>query len=168
VVSQFVAIIRASHYNSHLIQARKAKLPMSEENKAVSRRFHEAIGKGSTQTLQAEFAPNYVAHFPGVPGPLDAEGFNQLVNVFAAGFPGSHFDFEDEFAVGDKVVTRWTWHAVHRGEFQGIPPTGKPVTMTGISILRLTDGKVVENTVELDQLGLLQQLGVVPAPGSTK
>ena len=89
-------------------------------------------------------------------------GFNQLVNAFATGFPGSHFDFEDEFAAGDKVVTRWTWHAVHRGEFQGIPPTGKPVTMTGISILRFADDKVVENTVELDQLGLMQQLGGVP------
>ena len=137
----------------------------TEENKAVSRRFHEAIGKGSAQALQAEFAPNYVAHFPGIPVPLDSEGFNQLVNVFASGFPDSHFDFDDEFAVGDKVVTRFTYHAVHSGEFQGLPPTGKQVAMTGITILRLAGGKIVENTVELDQLGLLQQLGVVPTPG---
>jgi len=136
-----------------------------EENKAVSRRFHEAIGKGSAQALQKEFAPNYVAHFPGVPVPLDSEGFKQLVNVFASGFPESHFDLDDEFAVGDKVVTRWTYHAVHSGEFQGLPPTGKQVAMTGITILRLAGGKIVENTVELDQLGLLQQLGVVPTPG---
>ena len=137
----------------------------TEENKAVSRRFHEAIGKVSAQALQKEFAPNYVAHFPGVPVPLDSEGFNQLVNVFATGFPESHFDIDDEFAVGDKVVTRWTYHAVHSGEFQGLPPTGKQVAMTGITILRLAGGKIVENTVELDQLGLLQQLGVVPTPG---
>ena len=137
----------------------------TEENKAVSRRFHEAIGKGSAQALQEEFAPNYVAHFPGVPVPLDSEGFNQLVNVFATGFPESHFDIDDEFAVGDKVVTRWTYHAVHSGAFQGLPPTGKQVAMTGITILRLAGGKIVENTVELDQLGLLQQLGVVPTPG---
>jgi steroid delta-isomerase-like uncharacterized protein len=137
----------------------------TEENKAVSRRFHEAIAKGNTQALQKEFAPNYVAHFPGIPVPLDSEGFNQLVNVFASGFPESHFDFDDEFAVGDKVVTRFTYHAVHSGEFQGLPPTGKQVAMTGITILRLADGKIVENTVELDQLGLLQQLGAVPTPG---
>ena len=87
------------------------------------------------------------------------------VNVFASGFPGSHFDIDDEFAVGDKVVTRFTYHAVHSGEFQGIPPTGKQVAMTGITILRLAGGKIEENTVELDQLGLLQQLGVVPTPG---
>ena len=137
---------------------------MSQENKAVSRRFHEAIAKGSAQALQAEFAPNYVAHFPGIPVPLDAAGFNQLVGVFASGFPESHFDLADEIAVGDKVVTRWTYHAVHSGAFQGIPPTGKHVSMTGITILRLTGGKIVENTVELDQLGLLQQLGIVPPP----
>jgi steroid delta-isomerase-like uncharacterized protein len=137
----------------------------TEENKAVSRRFHEAIAKGNTQALQKEFAPNYVAHFPGIPVPLNSEGFNQLINVFASGFPESHFDIDDEFAVGDKVVTRFTYHAVHSGEFQGIPPTGKQVAMTGITILRLAGGKIEENTVELDQLGLLQQLGVVPTPG---
>jgi steroid delta-isomerase-like uncharacterized protein len=137
----------------------------TEENKAVSRRFHEAIAKGNTQALQKEFAPNYVAHFPGIPVPLNSEGFNQLINVFASGFPESHFDIGDEFAVGDKVVTRFTYHAVHSGEFQGIPPTGKQVAMTGITILRLAGGKIEENTVELDQLGLLQQLGVVPTPG---
>lgn len=137
---------------------------MSEENKAVSRRFHEAIARGDTQTLLEQFAPNYVAHFPGIPAPLDAEGFNQIVNVFALGFSESHFDIDDEFAVGDKVVTRWTYHAVHSGEFQGIPSTGKQVAMTGITILRITGGKIVENTVDMDQLGLLQQLGAVPLP----
>jgi steroid delta-isomerase-like uncharacterized protein len=137
---------------------------MSEENKAVSRRFHEAIARGDTQTLKELFAPNYVAHFPGVPAPLDAENFNQIVDAFAAGFSESRFDLDDEFAEGDKVVARWTYHAVHNGAFQGIPPTGKQVAMTGITILRLTDGKIVENTVNMDQLGLLQQLGVVPPP----
>ena len=138
---------------------------LTEENKSVSRRFHEAIGKGSAQAVEAELAPNFVAHFPGVPGPLDAEGFKQLVNVFGSGFPESHFDIDEEFAVEDKVVTRWTYRAVHSGEFQGLPPTGKQVAMTGITILHIAGGKIVENSVELNQLGLLQQLGVVPAPG---
>jgi len=137
---------------------------VSEENQAISLRFHVAIGKGSAQAVQAELAPNYVAHFPGSPLPLDAEGFNQLVNVFGSAFPDSYFDLDDEFAAGDKFVTRWTYRAVHSGTFQGLPPTGKHVTMTGISILRIIGGKIVENTVELDQLGLLQQLGVVPPP----
>lgn len=137
---------------------------MSEENKALSRRFHTAIGEGNTQALQGVFAPNYVAHFPGIPNPLDAEAFNQLVTAFSTGFPQSHFDVDDEFAVGDKVVTRWTWNAVHKGEFQGLPPTGKQVAMTGITILHIVGGMIVDNTVEMDQLGLLQQLGAIPTP----
>ncbi len=137
---------------------------MSETNKAVSRRFHEAIARGDTQTLLGLFAPDYVAHFPGILAPLDAENFNGIVDDFAAGFSDSRFDFDDEFTAGDQVVTRWTYRAVHNSEFQGIPPTGKQVAMTGITILRLTDGEIVENTVNMDQLGLLQQLGVVPPP----
>src|SRR3954470_21369202 len=122
----------------------KGGYPMStEENKAVSCRFHAAIGNGSAQAVQAELAPNFVAHFPGVPGPLDAEGFKQLVNVFGSGFPENHFDIDEEFAIEDKVVTRWTYRAVHSGEFQGLPPTGKQVAMTGITILHIAGGKIV-------------------------
>jgi hypothetical protein len=69
-------------------------------------------------------------------------------------------------AEGDRVVTRWTARGTHRGELMGIPPTGKPVTMTGITINRLEGGKVVEDWTVFDQLGLLQQLGAIPAPGA--
>jgi predicted ester cyclase len=137
---------------------------MSEENKVISHRMHKAIAEGSTQALQEQFAPNYVAHFPGIPAPLEAEGFLQIVNVFASGFSESHFNIDDEFAIGDKVVTRWTYRAVHSGEFQGLPPTGKQIAMSGITILHIVGGKIVENTVDMDQLGLLQQLGAVPPP----
>jgi steroid delta-isomerase-like uncharacterized protein len=137
---------------------------MSDENIAVSRRFADAIAKGSAQAVQAELAPNFVGYFPGLPSALDVEGMTQLVNVFGSAFPGSHFDVHDEFSAGDKAVIRWTYQAVHRGEFQGLPPTGRPVAVSGITILRLKDGKIVEYAVELDQLGLLRQLGVVPAP----
>jgi predicted ester cyclase len=108
-----------------------------------------------------------VAHFPGVPGPLDREGFTQLGNVFTSAFPQSQTTIDDEIAEGDKVVSRWTYRAVHRGEFQGIPPAGKQVTMTGLTLLRIAGGKIVEHWVELDQLGLLQQLGVVPPAQET-
>jgi predicted ester cyclase len=137
---------------------------MSDENIAVSRRFGDAIASGNVQALQADLAPNFVGHFPGAPGPLDVEGVKQLITVFASAFPGSHFEIVDEFAAGDKVVIRWTYHATHRGDFQGLPPTGKPIMMTGITILCMTGGKVVEYAVELDQLGLLRQLGAIPAP----
>lgn len=138
---------------------------MSEENKAVSHRFHQAIGRGSAEAVQAELAPNYSAHFPGIPGSLDAEGFKQLVNVFGTAFPDSDFEIDEEFSLGDKVVTRWTYHGVHKGEFQGLPPTGKQIAMTGITILHIVAGKVVVNSVEMNQLGLLQQLGAIPSSG---
>jgi predicted ester cyclase len=141
----------------------------SEENKTVSRRFHEAFDKGNQgpQALYEELAPNFVAHFPGVPGPLDREGFTQLGKVFTSAFPQSQTTIDDEIAEGDKVVSRWTYRAIHRGEFQGIPPTGKQVSMTGLTLLRIAGGKIVEHWVELDQLGLLQQLGVVPRAQET-
>ncbi len=82
-----------------------------------------------------------------------------MVNMFASAFPDSHFEIDDEFAVGDKVVSRWKYRAVHGGEFQGLPATGKQVAMTGITILQITGGKIVVNSVELDQLSPLQQLG---------
>jgi predicted ester cyclase len=72
---------------------------------------------------------------------------------------------EDQIAQGDRVVTRWTAHARHMGEFQGVPPTGRQVTMTGIDIDRLANGKVVECWPMMDELSVLQQLGVVPMPG---
>jgi predicted ester cyclase len=68
-------------------------------------------------------------------------------------------------AEGDKVASRVTLSATHQGEFQGIPPTGKQVTQTGIDLLRIAGGKVVERWGEFDNLGLLQQLGVLPPPG---
>ena len=141
----------------------------TEENKTVSRRFHEAFDKGNqgSQALYVELAPDFVAHFPGVPGPLDREGFTQLGNVFTSAFPQSQTTIEDEIAEGDKVISRWTYRAVHRGEFQGIPPSGKQVTMTGLTLLRIAGGKIVEHWVELDQLGLLQQLGVIPPAQET-
>ena len=83
-------------------------------------------------------------------------------------FPDVHFTIEDQVAEADKVVTRWTWRGTHQGPFQGIPPTGKHVMVTGVGINRFANGKVVENWTNMDILGLLQQLGVVPAPGQTR
>ena len=72
---------------------------------------------------------------------------------------------EDIVASGDRVAVRWTFHGTHQGEFLGIPPTGKPVTMAAIEINRVRDGKVAEHWVQLDQLGMLRQLGAIPSPG---
>jgi predicted ester cyclase len=79
-------------------------------------------------------------------------------------FPDLHFTVEDQIAAGDRVVTRWAGTGTHEGEFQGIPPTGRKVRISGIDIDRFASGKVVECWPEVNELGLLQQLGVLPAP----
>jgi predicted ester cyclase len=85
--------------------------------------------------------------------------------MFLTAFPDLHFKVEDMIAEGNKVVTRITISATHQGPFMGILPTGKHMTITSIDIKRIAGGKFVEHWVNYDQLGLLQQLDVVPAPG---
>jgi predicted ester cyclase len=79
-----------------------------------------------------------------------------------SGLPDADVSVEEEIAEGDKVVIRWTLRCTHMSELMGIPPTGKQVTWTGITIYRLADGKIVEEKGEEDSLGLMRQLGAVP------
>jgi predicted ester cyclase len=87
--------------------------------------------------------------------------------MFLTAFPDLHFTVEDMIAEGDKVVARITMSGTQQGAFMGIPPTGKHVAFTAIDINRIAGGKSVEHWWEMDALGLMQQLGVVPAPGQT-
>lgn len=96
---------------------------------------------------------------------MASRGFKQHVVGTRAGFPDAQFTIDDEIAEGDKVVNHWTFCGTHQGEFAGIPSTGKAVTMTGMGIVRIADGKVAEIWDEFDALGLLRQLGVIPTPG---
>jgi predicted ester cyclase len=109
-------------------------------------------------------SPDYVNHDAPVPvrGP---EGFKQLAGMFEAAFPDIRINIEDEFSDGDRVGTRGAITGTHRGEFMGIPPTGKPVTVKYLDLWRVEEGKFVENWVQMDLLGLLQQLGAAPPPG---
>ncbi len=84
--------------------------------------------------------------------------------MFREAFPDSYFTVEDMVAEGDKVVTRKTFHGTHEGEFIGIPPSGRAVSMGLIDIVRISDGKVVEHWSMGDSLGMMQQLGVIPQP----
>lgn len=132
----------------------------TDENKAVARGYFE----GSKQTVFEEFlAPNYVLHLPGTPEPIyGVQGTKQLHVPFFAALPDFQTPVEDVIAEGDKVAVRYTAHATHQGEYMGIAPTGKPVTMRGMSILRIVDSKIVEEWAMPDFLGLMQQLGVIP------
>jgi len=133
----------------------------TEQNKTIARHHYQ-----NTSNLAAAFeliAPNVVFHFPGMPPTY--EGWKQAHVMFLAAFPDQHLTIEDEIAEGNTVVTRWTFRGTHQGALMGIPPTGKEVAFKGISIDRIAGGKVVEHWNNFDQLGMMQQLGVIPAPG---
>jgi steroid delta-isomerase-like uncharacterized protein len=138
----------------------------AEENKAVVRRWFQAFNDRDLAAEAAARSPDFVAHVPGSPKPLDGEGWTQFIAAFLGGFPDFRLAVEEVLGEGDRVAVRWTFHGTHRGEFLGIPPTGTSVTMAAIEINRVAGGKVAEHWVELDQLGLLQQLGGDPHPGA--
>jgi len=139
----------------------------NEENKAMDRRFYEEVWNGGNLAVVDEFvAANYVDHDPQPTGALEGvEGIKQSVTMYRTAFPDAHFTIEDQIAEGDLLVTRWRARGTHQGPLMGIPPTGKPAMVTGISITRWASGKVVEGWTNFDALGLLQQLGAVPSMG---
>ncbi len=102
-----------------------------------------------------------------VPLPVrGVEGFKQIVGMFKAAFPDIHVDIQDMFGDGDLVGSRGMFTGTHRGEFMGVPATGRPVTIKYLDLWRIRDGRFVETWVQMDMLGLMQQLGVVPAPAA--
>ena len=128
-----------------------------EDNKAIVRRFYEELlHTGNPELVDELFAPDYTQHYSGHPEPISREDFKQLVTLFAHAFPLPQVIVQDMIAEADKVTARFIWHGTHSGEFRSIAPTGKPVTMTGIHIFRLIEGKIVEQWVEEDQQGFQQ------------
>ena len=111
---------------------------------------------------ESYYGPDWVGHFPGMP-PLDADGHRQYSEVMNTAFPDLERTIEDLVAHGDKVVARWTATGTHTGDFMGIPPSRQVATSSGITIFRIADGRIVEEWSESDMLGLLQQVGAIPA-----
>jgi steroid delta-isomerase-like uncharacterized protein len=136
----------------------------TENNKAVTHQFlDELFNKRNPAIVDALCVNNVVNHGLG-PEASGIEGTKRSASMYLAAFPDLHFTFEDYIAEGDQVVVRWTSTGTHKGELMGIPPTGKQFSGTGMEIYRFEGGKIAEHWLASDQLGLLQQLGVVPAP----
>ena len=129
-------------------------------NKALVRR---AIGynHGVADEPTEIFAPDFVMYMPGQP-PMDRAAFEHLLAGFDTGFPGYTYEIDDQIAQGDIVFNRVTWRGVHRGEFAGVPATGRPIELRGINMFKVKDGRVVEQRAELDFFGLLQRIGAIP------
>ena len=134
-----------------------------EENKATLRSKHveELFNKGDLSVADEIIAPNHVVHVPlgEFKGP---EGLKQIVQMWRNAFPDGRFTIDDMVAEGDKVAVRYTWTGTHSGEYSGIAPTGKKVTMTAAFFYRFEGGKEVETLPYSDMLALYQQLGVTP------
>src|SRR5215218_8263598 len=141
---------------------------MSEENKALTRPSWEIVAEGSLDTLEDAlkevYADEIVLHEPGedVRG---IEGLKQFVSMIRSALPDLRITLEDDIAEGDKVVSRWRAQGTHQGELMGIAPTGNQVRITGITIHRVSGGKIVESWSNYDALGMMQQIGAIPEPG---
>ncbi|UCG80829.1 MAG: ester cyclase [Desulfobacterales bacterium] len=137
------------------------------DNKLVGRRFFEdMLAKGDWAIAEKLMSQDIVMHHPSSPTPVNGrEAVVGFLKAFRAGFPDLKMVAEDVFGEGNKVAVRWRASGTHEAELFGIPPTGKSMNVAGISILRIVDGKIVEDWVSEDSLGLMQQLGIIPAMG---
>lgn len=135
----------------------------AEQNKMSIRRWVEvAWNSGNLAIADEVYSSDYLLHDPA--GPIHGtEALKQFVATFQTAYPDIHATIEDMIAEGDKVVWRYTVRGTHEGEFMGIAPTGKSITLTGILISRFADDKVVEDWNNYDALGMMQQLTVIPA-----
>jgi steroid delta-isomerase-like uncharacterized protein len=138
---------------------------MSDQNKAIARRALETFGSGDLDELDKLVSEDAVDHDTqnpnaGIHGP---EGAKRTASIYRAGFSDLQITVEDQFAEGDKVVTRWTAVGTQDGDLAGLPASGRRATVTGITIDRIDGGKIVESWGNWDTLGMMQQLGAVPA-----
>ena len=141
---------------------------MSEEEKKalVSRIAADIWNRGDLEVVDEVMAADAPYHGPHMPNGLgDRESWRQAIAGYRGAFPDSHVTFDELIVSGDTVVGRWKATGTHTGPLPGLPPTGKPIALGGITIYRIADGKIVEAWEQLDMLGMWQQLGVVSLPG---
>ena len=139
----------------------------AERNKAVSRRWIEVFNARDDAAEADVRTQDYVAYAPVSlePGPLDSEAWTRFLAGFVEAFPDLQLTVEDAVAEGDLVAQRVHFEGTHTGEFQGLPPTHRKVTFSGLELNRFVDGRVAEHWFQMDSLTLLQQLGLVVVPG---
>lgn len=137
---------------------------MSEQIKRMIDRYVETLYTAGDLDQVSEFlGEDYVNHTP-LQDVQGIEGARQFAGMIRTAFPDSRETIEDQIAEGNKEVHRWIIRGTHKGEFMGIPATGKEVVVHGITIARIDDDKIVEEWSQFDVMGLLQQLGALPAP----
>jgi steroid delta-isomerase-like uncharacterized protein len=138
---------------------------MTSSNKELVVRlwYEELWNKWNLNAADELFSADYQLHIPGVPVPLDRNGAKQVVTMFSGSFPDLTHTVDEVIAEGDTVAARWTVNGTHRGEFQGIPASGKSVQLSGITVHHFAGGKVRETWLAFDTATLLQQIGASAA-----
>ncbi len=136
----------------------------TEENKALTRRAYEALNQRNWAAFAELVTTDFVLHNASMTM-QGLEAYQQFLSMYHAAFPDANVTIEDMIAEGDTVVVRQTFSGTHTGELMGILPTGKQISGTGIQITRIANGKAVEQWFNGDDLGLVQQLGMVPSMG---
>ena len=139
----------------------------SDVNRSSVRGWIEAFNERDDQGEAAARTSDYIAHAPPSiePEPLDSAAWREFLDGFLEGFPDLHLTIEDAVADDGFTAQRIHFEGTHTGVFQGLPPTGRKVSFGGIEINRMVDGKVAEHWVQLDQVAMLQQLGLTVVPG---
>ena len=124
--------------------------------------YQELWDKWNVDTADELFTEDYVLHLSGVPIPLNREAAKQVVAMFSTAFPDLKHTVDEMIAEGNTVAARWTVRGTHRGDFQGIAPTGKAISLSGSTVHHMSERKMSESWLTLDNLELLQQLGAIP------
>jgi steroid delta-isomerase-like uncharacterized protein len=143
----------------------KGECTMSvDTNKDVVRRWIESWHTGKTGDVGEFISTGFVRHDPNMPEVRGIDGESALMEMYLAAFPDLRFTIEHLVAENDLVLARLTARGTHQGELLGTPPSGRQVTVAAMELYRLEDGKIAEQWVTMDSLGLLQQIGAIPAP----
>jgi steroid delta-isomerase-like uncharacterized protein len=137
----------------------------TEENLVVIQRRYEELNRHDLDAAMTLLAPNFVFYAPGATEATDARGWRRFFTMYYRAFPDLRFVEDQAFASGNNVALRWTVHGTQQNEFLSVPPTGKQITSLGIALFHVVDGKIAAEWLEFDQLGLVQQLGVILVRG---
>lgn len=138
---------------------------MSGENKELADRFHmDIFQEGRLEVADEILTSDFRWHGGMAPPEQGPAGVKQVATAIIGAFPDRQITHHDAIAEGDKVLIRWSMRGTHEGDLMGIPPTGKSITVTGFDYFRIEGGKIAEMWQEADQLGMMQQLGVIPVP----
>jgi steroid delta-isomerase-like uncharacterized protein len=154
-----------------LVGCENQKKGEAEELQAIEKKNKEYIqaytedfwNKQNIDAFDKYYAADFIVHFAN--GDQNSEQYKGLCQAYFTAFPDLHITTDGFVAEGDKVTKIWTANCTHMGEFLGIPATGKPIVVKGIEVFRIADGKIAELWVSMDNLGMLQQIGVIPPMG---